>query len=505
MTYRGADPMCDYLPLLANPDAMLVLGATSLSNEYTVWNNIMVVVSTVSTTLETPFFIRMAAFHSVLPYNALTAFYSGVSPIMADSIPNLFPFGSSVPTSFSNAGRNTTINRNIAVAYAMQRLVEYFYPQSVVTGVSGILTGLGQNPAYTGATNVSDPRDIGNIAAAATISWSKQDGFNFESTEWTQWKHPYSDNSGFIPTNTAYQLSAVNQWQPLLETRNDGSYVVQTLVGAECGKYGKTVGLNASQLQAKDGSSYVTIVSTGAWNDPLNSTELAAYKNQSDFVLGVSANLTEQQKMIAEFFDRKALSFGTAPFASYLNATKMNSLIKYLAIDMHHIAIHDALIVAWKEKIKLNKVRPISAIRYLYGKKNVTAYGGPYSGTKTYSGAEWQGYLRTMPHSEFPSGTCCVCVAFAEWMEGFFGTPGKLNNFTWTFGAGCSIVEPNVVPSSSFTKVWNDKESFIQECCASRVNAGVHFKPSCDKTAQFCRGVGAAAWSQVSTSIRKFM
>ena len=37
----------------------------------------------------------------------------------------------------------------------------------------------------------------------------------------------------------------------------------------------------------------------------------------------------------------------------------------------------DATLVMWRNKILNNAVRPVSAIRYLYGNANVTAYRGP--------------------------------------------------------------------------------------------------------------------------------
>ncbi len=38
--------------------------------------------------------------------------------------------------------------------------------------------------------------------------------------------------------------------------------------------------------------------------------------------------------------------------------------------------MYDALLVAWRQKIHHNAIRPVSAIRYLYGNTNITAWGG---------------------------------------------------------------------------------------------------------------------------------
>jgi len=38
----------------------------------------------------------------------------------------------------------------------------------------------------------------------------------------------YSDNTNFIPANTAYELRDITKWQPLLETNRLGYFQAQT-------------------------------------------------------------------------------------------------------------------------------------------------------------------------------------------------------------------------------------------------------------------------------------
>jgi hypothetical protein len=47
---------------------------------------------------------------------------------------------------------------------------------------------------------------------------------------------------------------------------------------------------------------------------------------------------------------------------------------------------YDATLVTWSLKPKLNAVRPVSAIRYLYANTNITAWAGPYQGVKSFPG-----------------------------------------------------------------------------------------------------------------------
>ncbi|GAX85803.1 hypothetical protein CEUSTIGMA_g13218.t1 [Chlamydomonas eustigma] len=47
-----------------------------------------------------------------------------------------------------------------------------------------------------------------------------------------------------------------------------------------------------------------------------------------------------------------------------------------------HAAIYDGALVGWYNKLPINAVRPVSVICYLYHDTNITAYAGPYQGTK---------------------------------------------------------------------------------------------------------------------------
>jgi hypothetical protein len=62
------------------------------------------------------------------------------------------------------------------------------------------------------------------------------------------------------------------------------------------------------------------------------------------------------------------------------------------------LADHDALIPVWKEKIRYDAVRPLTAIKFIYGKKNVTSWGGPGKGTVQIPADEWRSYLGDADH-----------------------------------------------------------------------------------------------------------
>ena len=157
--------------------------------------------------------------------------------------------------------------------------------------------------------------------------------------------------------------------------------------------------------------------------------------------------------------------------------------------------LFDATAVAWKEKLRHNAVRPVSAIRYLYDHSNVTSWAGPYRGTGDIQGREYTSYLRTMPHADYPSGTACICVAFAEFLENFFGGdagPTNVINYgPYIIQKGCSIREAGAVPAEDVTV-------FYRIAVQSRMWAGVHFQRAIDASRDMCPGIGASAYRYYS-------
>ncbi|CAN0334589.1 unnamed protein product, partial [Ectocarpus sp. 8 AP-2014] len=62
--------------------------------------------------------------------------------------------------------------------------------------------------------------------------------------------------------------------------------------------------------------------------------------------------------------------------------------------------------------------------RHLLGDELVEAYAGPDQGVRNVKASEWDPFIRTMPHSEYPSASACVCENardFARQVENFLG------------------------------------------------------------------------------------
>ena len=78
--------------------------------------------------------------------------------------------------------------------------------------------------------------------------------------------------------------------------------------------------------------------------------------------------------------------------------------------------MYDAILLVWKGKIVHNAVRPTNVVHKPFGDEVIDTYAGSFMvmGSAELKAKEWQPFVRSMPHSEFPSGSACVCTAFAE-------------------------------------------------------------------------------------------
>lgn len=226
---------------------------------------------------------------------------------------------------------------------------------------------------------------------------------------------------------------------------------------------------------------------------------IRAYKRQADEVLAVSAALTDEQKMMAELFDNK--------FASVLASVAFTVQQKKLSLDdsvhlefLTNMASFDTAIAVWNEKHRYDAVRPFSAIRFLYGNRPVTAWGGPGKGTVNDIPAnEWRSYLNVGNHPEYPSGSASFCSAHAQVIRRFFNSDDL--GFSLSVAKGSSKVEPGVTPASDIVLTWSTWTEFEENCGLSRLWGGVHFIPSIPAGHDLGRTIGAVAYEFVRNHI----
>jgi len=348
---------------------------------------------------------------------------------------------------------------------------------------------------------------LGNVMGKLWGDFAAADGLNQDGTLgstdqniFSQWKVPYADYTGYVPDNTAYVLSDPASWQPLIEqvAGSTAQYWIQSAITPQVG-----YGFSLAYPSSVQNSGVIAQEFNGPVAEPKgSSSKRAAYKKQAADVLALSANLTDNQKFMAEFFDQKFLIIGeTQGIFSATHPGPVSGLIPWtlddyaIALAVTDYAAYTSAIVAWRAKHIFDYVRPTSAIRYLYQNQNVTAWSGPYGGTKNFPSREWRSYLRTMPHPEYPSGTTCLCASVGQARTLLFGTDSINPPLTLTMLPGTSVIEPGLTPVTTQTLTYSTWTDYTNACGFSRQLAGVHFEQSVQDSLSLCPQIGESAFN----------
>jgi len=370
----------------------------------------------------------------------------------------------------------TNHDKNVALAYASYQVLMSLLP-SRQAAWDAMMLSAGLNPAVQ-STDTSTPEGLGFVAGKGVVEARENDGMNQRGNEGDKIYHrtAYADYTDYRPKNTAYRLRFPSRWQPSIITNGTGLFKVQQFVTPQL----KNV--VPYSYSSPDEFRSPLPINSKIWN-------FQGYKQQALAVLEVSANLTDDQKLKAEFFDNKFNSLGF----SAVHAAMMNQLdlIEFVHLDfLVNLAAFDTSIAIWKEKYRHDAVRPFSAIGHLFGDQYVTAWGGPGKGTVSDLPAnEWKSYMNVADHPEYPSASASFCAAHALAARTYLDSDAL--NWTIPHAQGSSNVEPGVTPvadtSISFA-TWTDFET---DCGDARVWGGVHFPDAVPAGQAIGREIGA--------------
>jgi hypothetical protein len=81
-------------------------------------------------------------------------------------------------------------------------------------------------------------------------------------------------------------------------------------------------------------------------------------------------------------------------------------------------AEHDAIIQAWREKVRFDRVHPSTVIQR-WNNDVINTFNGDSSSTNSENikPCDFQSFIRVMPHSEHPPGSASICTAYAEFTD----------------------------------------------------------------------------------------
>ena len=372
-------------------------------------------------------------------------------------------------------------NRERAISFAAYRAASDLFPGSIPSVLDPLMTTLGYNGADT-STDISTPTGIGNVVASAVLDFRHGDGANqLGDTPGGHPGVPYSDYTDYVPANDPMDIRVsfdpttvhdANAWQPLRYVDGSGNVVTPSFVGAQWPQV-TTFAVPPGSLRSMHGPARY-----GS----------AEYVSQARALIELSAGLTDEQKMIAEYWadgPRSELPPGHWNLFAQLVSHRDHVVARSHGLEEDvklffalTNAISDAGCYAWDNKRTFNSVRPITAIRTLFRGQPVRAWAGPFKGTRTIDGGDWFPYqpttFPTPPFPEYSSGHSNFSAAGAEILKLF--TRSDRFGGSVVLPAGSSKIEPGAVPSADITLSWATFSDAADQAGLSRRYGGIHFE-----------------------------
>ncbi|MDW3181514.1 DUF6851 domain-containing protein [Roseobacter sp.] len=334
-------------------------------------------------------------------------------------------------------GEDTQDARAEAVNYAAFHALSEVFPDQVYL-FKDFLTSLGFDPDLE-TTDLSTPGGVGIAAAQTVISARANDGANSAND--------FEDTSGYEPGNSNDPDDPdfdPNLWTPLrvptgavrdengipIATDNPASYKVQEPISPHWG--------SVDPFAIEDSDDYLPPAppKLGDFSEYVDATGKvttgdAAYREQFGALVDISANLTTEQKVIAEYWADGPQT--STPPGHWNEIAQDVSVREGYGLDEDvklffalNNALFDAGIAIWDAKYTYDYVRPQTAIRHLYDGETISSWAGPNQGTQDIAGGEWIPYQNvtfvTPAFPEYTSGHSGFSYAAATIIEAFTGT-----------------------------------------------------------------------------------
>jgi hypothetical protein len=443
--------------------------------------------------------------------------------------------------------QRTTENKDEAVAQAAYQTLIVLYPDyelethafSALLALQGSVPILEVTPVINAPFT---PAEIGFMASQAVIRSREHDGSNaaadFVDTTSDTFEELYlPTNSPFenLPGSPGFDSRA---WQPLrvptgkaqdangnliVDNQDSSTFEDQVFLTPHWGNVTPFALTSGDQFRPVPpplaGSNEIYQDSRGnvGTNDEI-------FKAQTAEVLMMSANLTDEQKVIAEYWADGPRS-ETPPghwnaLAHGISERDRHSIDEdvkfYFALNC---AVFDAGISAWESKRHFDYVRPISAIQHLYANKLVEAWAGPNEGTQLILAENWRPYQQsdfvTPPFAEYVSGHSAFSAAAAEVFATFTGSDRYFDGETILYHTdfnqdgvpdllGQHIVSINgnmfeSSPSEVIVLRWDTFSTAADEAGISRLYGGIHFAEADLNGRKMGRAIGRQAYRLAET------
>lgn len=236
------------------------------------------------------------------------------------------------------------------------------------------------------------------------------------------------------------------------------------------------------------------------------------FEEQAQVILDYSANLTDEQKIIAEFWTgmheekfKDVVHDMDGPWTS--PSQQLCRQARYLSrkychknafdIKMFFVlgnALLDAGIAAWDCKYYYDYVRPISLVQRTFKGETIEAWAGSCEGAREIEGENWIPYIPSPPFAEYVSGHSTFSAAAAE-VLGSFCESGKYGESV-IIPKGGSKIEPGCTPAENVKLEWRTLKDAADQAGISRLYGGIHFIAGDKEGRKLGNKVGCAVWEK---------
>ena len=294
----------------------------------------------------------------------------------------------------------TPANTVQAISFAAYHAAVDLFPGSTSV-FDPVMRRLGYDPGDR-SSDTSTPTGIGNVAAHAVLDFRHRDGANQLGDEPGGLAGvPYSDYTAYTAANEPMDsrfpfdpatVHDPSSWQPLRYVDGSGNLVTPGFVGAQW-QHVTTFALSPGSLRSSTGPA--------RYGSP-------GYVAQAQALLDISAGLTDEQKMIAEYW-------ADGPH-SELPPGHWNLFAQFVSGRDHHgdhahgveqdvklffaltNAVSDAGCCAWDNKRVFNSVRPITGYPHALSRSSRACPARPLRGHQ----ADRRRILVSLPADDLP-------------------------------------------------------------------------------------------------------
>lgn len=417
----------------------------------------------------------------------------------------------------------TEANKTEAMSHAAYKVAMDLFPEQAEI-FAEVMSQLGYE-----VENPSLAASVGNSVAAALLSFRHNDNSN-------QLDNYSSELYEYIAVNSTEEITDLGYWTPEYVPVDDPNGSIQSFLTPHWGEVTPFALDNGSLFRPAPPEPFLLVsgevdlvqqtitLENGEEleidRDLIGTVINPEFIAQAEAIVETSANLTDEQKLIAEFWeDGGGTSFppGTwMTFGQYVSARDDHSIDDdaKLFFSLGN-AVMDAGIATWEAKTYYDYARPVRAIRELGRLGLIGGYDADLEGyaveawtpsgdTQTILATDFLTYQTpgghvSPPFAEYTSGHSAFSAAGAEILRLFTGSDDFGGSVT--FQPGESRFEPEATPSEATTLEWDTFSTAADEAGLSRIYGGIHFEDGDINGRTLGRQVGTVAFAEANSYI----